>query len=204
MGSVTLIDFQILNLADHRFNLCVLGWLTNPAICLVFFWYIPCNTPCKRDHKLDLCLLEQTFLLLFSHNHEDTPLFHDSRVIPLTPSTYNVGNLGFIPELERSPEGGHGNPLQYSCLGNPMDRGAWRAIVHGVTKSWTRLKWLSTQVTCSLCLSVFFFLLFSLFSPFYGFKWAFLLFYFLSSMNYPFLKNVSGFPKVCSIYLLVI
>ena len=40
-----------------------------------------------------------------------------------------------IPELERSPGGGHGNPLQYSCQENPMDRGAWQAIVHVVTKS---------------------------------------------------------------------
>ena len=47
----------------------------------------------------------------------------------------------------RSPGGGHGNPLQYSCLENPMDRGAWWAIVHRITKSWTRLKQLSTH-TC--------------------------------------------------------
>ena len=45
-----------------------------------------------------------------------------------------TGDVGLIPGLERSPEEGSGNPLQYSCLGNPMDRGAWRAIVHGVTK----------------------------------------------------------------------
>ena len=44
----------------------------------------------------------------------------------------------------RSPGGGHNNPLQYSCLENPMDRGAWRATVHKVTKSWTQLKQLST------------------------------------------------------------
>ena len=44
-----------------------------------------------------------------------------------------------IPGLGRSPGGGHGNPLQYSGLENPMDRGAWQATVHGVTKSWTRL-----------------------------------------------------------------
>ena len=43
----------------------------------------------------------------------------------------------------RSPGGGHGNPLQYSCLENPMDRGAWWATVHGVSKSWTQLKHLS-------------------------------------------------------------
>ena len=40
---------------------------------------------------------------------------------------------GLIPESGRSPGGGHGNPLQYSCLENPMDRGAWPATVHGVT-----------------------------------------------------------------------
>ena len=45
-----------------------------------------------------------------------------------------------IPGLGRFPGGGHGNPLQYSCLENPMDRGAWPAIVHGITKSQTRLK----------------------------------------------------------------
>ena len=52
-------------------------------------------------------------------------------------------DAGSVPRLGRSPGGGHGNPLQYSCLGNPMDRGAWWATVHGVTKSWTRLKGLS-------------------------------------------------------------
>ena len=54
----------------------------------------------------------------------------------------NAGDLrdmGSVPGLGRSPGGGHGNPLQYSCLENPMDRGAWRATVHGVAKSLTRL-----------------------------------------------------------------
>ena len=44
---------------------------------------------------------------------------------------YNVGDLGVIPGSERSPGGGHGKPLQYSCLENPMDRGAWWATVDG-------------------------------------------------------------------------
>ena len=44
-------------------------------------------------------------------------------------------DLGLIPVLGRSPGTGNGNPLQYSCLGNPMDRGAWQATVHGVAKS---------------------------------------------------------------------
>ena len=47
----------------------------------------------------------------------------------------DVRDVGLIPGWERSPGGGHGNPLQYSCLENPTDRGAWRAIVHRVTKS---------------------------------------------------------------------
>ena len=45
-----------------------------------------------------------------------------------------MGDLGSIPRLGRSPGGGHGNTLQYSRLENPMDRGAWQATVHGVTK----------------------------------------------------------------------
>jgi len=50
-------------------------------------------------------------------------------------STCNVGGLGSISRLGKSPGGGHGNPLQYSCLENPMDRGAWLITVHRVTKS---------------------------------------------------------------------
>ena len=54
----------------------------------------------------------------------------------------NAGELrdaGSIPGLERCPGGDNGNPLQYSCLENPMDREAWQATVHGVEKSWTQL-----------------------------------------------------------------
>ena len=51
----------------------------------------------------------------------------------------HAGDPGFILGLGRSPGEGNGNPLQYSCLENPMDRGAWGATVHGVTKSWARL-----------------------------------------------------------------
>ena len=49
----------------------------------------------------------------------------------------NLRDLSLIPELGRSPGGGHSNPLQYSCLEHPMDRGAWRAAVYGVAKSRT-------------------------------------------------------------------
>ena len=54
-------------------------------------------------------------------------------------SVYNVGHPGSIPGLGRYPGKGNGNPLQYYCLENPMDRGAWKATVHGVAKSQIRL-----------------------------------------------------------------
>ena len=51
----------------------------------------------------------------------------------------DVKDVGSIPGLRRSPGGGHGNPLQYSCLENPVDRGSWWATVCEVAKSWTQL-----------------------------------------------------------------
>jgi len=53
----------------------------------------------------------------------------------------DVRNMGSIPGLGRSPGGGNGNPLQYACLGNPTDRGAWWAAVHGVSESQTQLSY---------------------------------------------------------------
>ena len=64
----------------------------------------------------------------------------------------NAGDMrdaGPIPGSGRSPGRGHGNPLEYPCLENAMDRGAWQAAVHGVTKSLTRLKGLSTNAQCN-------------------------------------------------------
>ena len=54
-------------------------------------------------------------------------------------SACNAGDLGLIPGPGRSPGGGNGDPLQYSCLENSMDRGTWQAAVHRVAKSWTQL-----------------------------------------------------------------
>ena len=59
--------------------------------------------------------------------------------------TCHAGDANSIPGLARAPGGGHGDPLQYSCLENPTDGGTWWAMVPGVTKSWTRLKQLSEQ-----------------------------------------------------------
>ena len=57
----------------------------------------------------------------------------------------NIGDARSLPGLGRCPGGGHGHPLQYSCLENPMDRGAWWAAVRGVAKSKTQLKGLNTH-----------------------------------------------------------
>ena len=59
----------------------------------------------------------------------------------------DMKDVGLISGLGRSPGEGHGNPLQYSCLENPMDRGAWRATVHSVTQSQIQLKPLSMQIS---------------------------------------------------------
>ena len=56
-----------------------------------------------------------------------------------------TGGTGMISELGRSPGGGNGNPLQYSCLGNPMDKGAWWAKVHGVAKKSDMTDWLNNN-----------------------------------------------------------
>ena len=64
----------------------------------------------------------------------------------------NIGDIrdkDSVPGLGRPPGGGHDNPLHYSCLKTPMDRGAWWATVHRVAKSWTQLKHLSTH-TCKV------------------------------------------------------
>ena len=57
----------------------------------------------------------------------------------------DIRDVGSVLGLDRSSGGRHGNPLQYSCLENPMDRRAWQAMVHRITRSWTRLKQLSTH-----------------------------------------------------------
>ena len=65
-------------------------------------------------------------------------LFPGGSVVKNLPA--NARDIGFILGSIRSPGGGNGNPLQYSCQENPMDRGAWWAMVHGVTESGTQLK----------------------------------------------------------------
>ena len=73
------------------------------------------------------------------------------------PSAGDIRDASSSPGSGRSPEVGNGNPLQYSCLENPMDRGAWWATVHGVAKSRTRLRLLSTRVASAYLLRLRFF-----------------------------------------------
>ena len=76
---------------------------------------------------------------LMNHNRKRVPVsqgcllgFPGASVVKNLPA--NAGDLGLTSGTGRSPKGGNGNPLQYSCLGNPMDRGTWWATVHGITK----------------------------------------------------------------------
>ena len=71
---------------------------------------------------------------------ESIPGFPGSSVVKNPPAKAGAaGDMGLIPGLGRSPGGGNGNSLQYSCLGNPTDKGAWQVIVLGFTMSWTQL-----------------------------------------------------------------
>ena len=72
-------------------------------------------------------------------------LTHDMVVKNPPANAGDTRDEGPIPGLGKSPGGTYGNPLQYSCLKNPMNMGAWQATVHGVAKSQTRLKQLSTH-----------------------------------------------------------
>ena len=90
-----------------------------------------------RDQTSDSCTSRR---VLYTSTTWETPEYNyfpggsDGKV-----SAYNAGDLGSIPGSGRSPGEGNGHPLQYSWLENPMDRGAWRTTIHGVTKSQTGL-----------------------------------------------------------------
>ena len=81
--------------------------------------------------------------------------FPGSSVVKSLPAEQELQkDTGSIPGLGRSLAGRHGNPLHYSCLENPMDRGAWQATVHRVAKSWIQLKWLTMHIRTQECLRV--------------------------------------------------
>ena len=108
-----------------------------PQISFIFFLQ-----GCRRHKKFDILFkfLEDLVLL-----DSLGTTFQEALVVKNPPATSgDVRDVGSILGLGRFPGGGNGNPLQYSCPENPTDRGDWRATVHGVSKSWTRLKQLST------------------------------------------------------------
>ena len=106
----------------------------------VFYWQISTSLcPASFCTQGQTCLLLQIsfdFLLLHFSTlwWKGFPASSEVKA-----SACNAQELGSIPGLGRSPGQGNGNPLQYSCLENPMDRGAWWATLHGVAKSWTQL-----------------------------------------------------------------
>ena len=89
----------------------------------------PCLSPIAaiytKSHIMDIPILSDLFLLLVTHTSDGKE------------SACNAGGPGSIPGLGKCPGEGNGNPLRYSCLKNSMDRGAWRATVHGVAKNQT-------------------------------------------------------------------
>ena len=92
-------------------------------------------------------LLLNTFLPFFSPNSMFDWVSQVTVVVKNPPAIAgDVRDTGSLPGSRRSPGGGHGNPLQYSCLENPLEREAWWVTVHRVTKSQTRLKRLSMHM----------------------------------------------------------
>ena len=98
----------------------------------------PCGTNIHTPHITHYTHTHQPFTYALA-------ISNDPVVKKLPASAGNMRALGSIPGLGRSPEGGHGNPFHYSCLENPMDRGAWWATVHRVAESQTWLKWLNAR-----------------------------------------------------------
>ena len=92
-------------------------------------WVKQVKSPALRFSSDLIWLMAETLLGAHTDLPMDFPGGSDGKA-----SAYNAGDLGSIPGLGRSPGEGNGNPFQYSCLGNPMDRGVWQATVHGVTK----------------------------------------------------------------------
>ena len=105
---------------------------------------------------------------------------------PLT-NAGNIRHVGLIPGSGRSPGGGHGHPLQYSCLENPMDRGSWRATVHRITKSHTQRLSIHTHAHVN-CISI----------KLGGKTWLY-----IYKKERPFIKPSSVKPFECATYFLL-
>ena len=104
------------------------------------------------DSSMCIGLCVKCFLCIISCNIHSNPVRSGPLFSEVKASACNAGDLGSVPRSGRSPGEGNGSPFQYSCLENPMDRGAWWATVHRVSNSWTRLSdltnldWLLTTI----------------------------------------------------------
>ena len=114
-----------------------LQWsLFSQALVLIFIQHLTCylGTALLLSVSFSrVCIFPLKLFYAFLVTHLGFPGSSDGRE-----SACNARDAGSIPRMGRSPGERTGDPLHYSCLKNPMDRGAWRATVHGVTKSWTR------------------------------------------------------------------
>ena len=118
--------------------------------------FILCTWICLLNIRLINCSLFVIITLAhFWLTLDDSPFLDGSIGKESTCSAEDTGDTALIPRSGRPPGGGHSKPLQYSCLENTMDRGAWWATVHRVTKSRTQLKWLST-LTSGTCIIGFY------------------------------------------------
>ena len=114
------MDYSLPGSSVHGiFQARVLAWI---AVAFSNNWHMTLH-----NFKVYIVLIWYNYIL--QNDYKDFP---GGSVVKNTPA--NAVDTGSVPGSERSPEEGNGNPLQYSCLGNPMDRGAWWATVHGVPK----------------------------------------------------------------------
>ena len=120
-----------------------LSW--NLTYCFLY-WNISLPLTCLHCHLSVKTLgsVSISFLKLFSSSRVSQAVL----VVKSPPAdALDIRDEGSIPGSGKSPGGGRGNPLQYSCLENPMDKGAWWATVHSVPKCWTQLKQLSSHAS---------------------------------------------------------
>ena len=150
-----MIPPLIINYVPTRWKVCLTQWNTFRALLLHFSRFLSCPYVFMIQHNKDTENLA-TVLISIPYHYSfrlfqifnklyNISLWISQVVLVVKTPTANIGNTRdteSIPGSRRSPAGGPDNQLQYSCLKNPMDSGAWWATVHRVAKSCTWLKWL--------------------------------------------------------------
>ena len=128
------------NLKREGVHICLysLSMIISGSIFFFFLWVHLCC--CKWHYFIFYGCITFPHIYsiyhIFNHSSVDVLGFPGGSVVKNPPANAgDAGDTGSVPGLGRSPGGGNGNPFQYSCLGNPMDRRAWGAIVPGVSKS---------------------------------------------------------------------